>query len=223
MYKIFIAEDDRTIANAMQRYLEAWGFDVYAVTDFGDVVSQFASFSPHLVLLDISLPHHNGYHICSRIRSMSTVPVMFITSASDKMNIIMAMNMGGDDFLAKPFDLDVLYAKVSALLRRSYDYAGQSSLAEHTGVILNMSDGTLSYNGESAELSRNELRVMQVLFENAGSTVSRNTLMTRLWETDSYIDENSLTVNVTRLRKKLELIGLDGFIVTKRGEGYMIQ
>jgi DNA-binding response OmpR family regulator len=176
------------------------------------------------VLLDISLPFYNGYHWCSELRRVSRVPIMFISGASDNMNIVMAMNMGGDDFIAKPFDLDVLLAKIQALLRRSYDFSGGSGgLIEHRGAILNNADATLSYGGERIELSRNEHRILQALLEHKGSIVSRDALMTRLWETDSYVDENTLTVNVTRLRRKLADIGLDGFITTKRGAGYIIE
>lgn len=222
-YRVFIVEDDTVIAAAMKKHLESWGLEAVCAEDFRNILPRFAAFSPHLVLMDISLPFFNGYHWCGEIRKLSKVPVVFISSASDNMNIVLAMNMGGDDFIAKPFDLSVLSAKVLAMLRRSYDFAGQTGLIEHRGAILNTSNGTLSANGQNVELTRNEYRIMQVLLENRGSVVGRDTLMTRLWETDSYVDENTLAVNINRLRKKLSAAGLCDYILTKRGEGYMIE
>lgn len=223
MYRILIVEDDLVIAKSVKNHIMSWGFDAECVTDFKDVLSAFVSYNPQLVLLDIILPFFNGYHWCSEIRKLSKVPIIFISSASDNMNIVMAMNMGGDDFIAKPFDLNVLTAKVQALLRRSYDFTGQTNLIEHRGVILNISDFTLNYNGNKIELSKNENKILQVLLENKGRIVSRNTIMTSLWETDSYIDDNTLTVNITRLRKKLQEAGLSDFITTKKGIGYMVE
>jgi DNA-binding response OmpR family regulator len=222
MHKIFIVEDDGVIAKTMEKYLETWGYSVRRVTDFSDVLSGFVSFDPQLVLLDISLPFYNGYHWCREIRSVSKVPIIFISSASENMNIVMAMNMGGDDFIAKPFDLDVLIAKVQALLRRTYDFAGHSNLMECRGVILNTSDATLSYDGEKLELTKSEYKIIQLLMENRGRTVSRDAIMTRLWENDSFVDENALTVCITRLRRKLESAGLSDFIATKKGIGYQV-
>ena len=191
--------------------------------NFADIMSEFNEFEPQLVLLDISLPFYNGYHWCSEIRKVSRVPVIFISSASDNMNIVMAMNMGGDDFIAKPFDLDVLTAKVQALLRRTYDFGSpEPSLAAH-GAVLDMNAGVLEYEGEHIPLTKNELRILQSLLEKRGKVVSRDDLMMRLWQTDSFVDENTLTVNVTRLRKKLENAGLDEFIKTKKGLGYIVE
>ncbi len=222
MYKILIIEDDTVIAKAIKNNIETWNYDAMCVTDFRDIIPVFVSYSPQLVLLDISLPFYNGYHWCSEIRKLSKVPIIFISSASDNMNIVMAVNMGGDDFIAKPFDLNVLTAKVQALLRRTYDFAGHTNFLEHKGAILNTSDTTLLYNGEKIELTKNEYKILQVLIENKGRAVSRDTIMARLWETDSFIDDNTLTVNITRLRKKLEDIGLHDFISTKKGIGYMV-
>lgn len=223
IYKIMIVEDDETIANAIKSHIETWGCEVRCQTDFNGILKEFAEYSPQLVLMDISLPFFNGYHWCTEIRKISKVPIVFISSASDNMNIVMAMNMGGDDFIAKPFDLSVLTAKVQALLRRSYDFSVQTNLIEHKGAILNLNDATLLYKGEKVELTKNDNKILQTLLENKGKTVSRDTLMTKLWETDSFVDENTLTVNVTRLRRKLENIGLDGFIVTKKGVGYIVE
>ncbi|WP_346936717.1 response regulator transcription factor [Clostridium sp.] len=223
MYKILIVEDDLIIAKTVKNHIRSWGFEAECVTDFKDVLAAFVSYSPQLVLLDITLPFFNGYHWCSEIRRVSKVPIIFISSASDSMNIVMAMNMGGDDFIAKPFDLNVLTAKVQALLRRTYDFTGQTNLLEHKGSILNISDATLNYHDRKIELSKNENKILQILLENKGKAVSRDTIMTRLWETDSYIDDNTLTVNITRLRKKLQEVGLSDFITTKKGIGYMVE
>lgn len=222
MYKILIVEDDLVIAKTLTTHLQSWGYDVEYVTDFEHVMTHFVRFDPHLVLLDLFLPHLNGYGICQEIRKVSQVPVIFISSASDNMNIVMAINMGGDDFIAKPFDLTVLTSKVQALLRRTYDFTGQSSLIEHRGAILNIRDGTLTYKSEKIELTKNEQKILHILFENKRKTVTRDALMTRLWETDSFIDDNTLTVNVNRLRKKLATIGLSDFIKTKKGVGYYV-
>ena len=221
--KVFIVEDDAVIAGAVAEHIAAWGCQVHLVSDFKNVLGEFAEFDPQLVLMDIGLPFYNGYYWCSRIRQISKVPIIFISSASDNMNIVMAVNMGADDFIAKPFDLEVLTAKVRALLRRAYDFGGSGRLIQHGGAVLNLDDGTLSYQGERLELTKNEFRIMQVLMENKGRTVSRDALMQRLWESDSFIDENTLTVNVARLRRKLDGCGLEGFIVTKKGQGYLVQ
>ena len=223
MYKIPIVEDDLPMAQAIQKEMSMWGNEAQYVQDFQNVLTTFTEYDPHLVLMDITLPFYNGYHWCSEIRRVSNVPVIFISSASDNMNIIMAVNMGGDDFVAKPFDLSVLTAKVQAVLRRTYDLAGKIPVLEHRGAILNLNDTTLTYNGTKIDLTKNEFRILQTLMENKGRLVSRDTLMTRLWETDNYIEENTLTVNIARLRKKLEKAELTDFITTKVGEGYIIQ
>ncbi len=223
MYKILIVEDDKTIANAVKKHVETWGYQAYATQNFQNVMEDFAREHPQMVILDITLPFYNGYHWCSEIRKVSKVPILFLSSAADNMNIIMAMQMGGDDFVAKPFDLTVLTAKIQALLRRSYDFAGQTRIMEHCGVILNLADATLLYEGETLELSKNEYRIILTLLERTGSVVSRETLMEKLWATDSFVDENTLTVNVARLRKRLAGIGLSDFIETRKGLGYMIK
>lgn len=222
MYRIMIVEDDPSMADAVKRQIEAWGNQVSLVKDFQNVMKEFTECDPHLVLIDIMLPFYNGYYWCTEIRKVSSVPVIFISSASDNMNIVMAINMGGDDFIAKPFDLNVLNAKVQAILRRTYDMAGKVPVLEHAGAILNLNDMTLVFGEEKVELTKNEFRILQTLMENKGKVVSRNTLMTRLWENDCYVEENTLTVNITRLRKRLEQIGLMDFIKTKMGKGYIV-
>ena len=222
IYRILIVEDDRVIAKSIKQHIEAWGCSARTVRDFSDVMHEFAEFNPHLILMDIGLPFFDGYHWCSEIRKVSQVPVIFISSAADNMNIVMAVSMGGDDFIAKPFDLSVLTAKVQAMLRRTYDFSGVSNLIEHRGAILNISDATLIYEGNIVDLTKNEYRILQALMENRGRAVSRDMLMKRLWETDSFVDENTLTVNVARLRKKLEQAGMQDFIQTKKGIGYLV-
>ena len=223
MYRILIVEDDPGIAKAVAAALQKWELDARCVTDFRNVMAEFAQYDPHLVLLDISLPFFNGYHWCSEIRRVSKVPVIFISSASDNMNIVMAMNMGADDFIAKPFDQSVLTAKIQALLRRTYDFAAAVPILEHRGALLNTGDNTLTYEGKQIELSKNEYRILYTLLENKGKVVSREKLMERLWETDSFVDENTLTVNVNRLRNKLDAAGLPGFITTRFGVGYLVE
>ena len=222
MYRIFLVEDDETIARLIKKHLEKWGYEVSTVQDFGNVLGEFAVCDPQLVLLDIRLPFYNGHYWCTQIRQVSKVPIIFLSSVSDNMNIVMAMNMGADDFIPKPFDLEVLTAKVQALLRRSYDFAGSSSMLEHKGMLLNLSDATLLYQEQKVELTKNELKILQTLIENKMQVVTRETLMTRLWESDMYVDENTLSVNVNRLRKKLTSIGLEDSILTKKGIGYQI-
>lgn len=222
MYRILIVEDDEGIAEAVREQAQMWELEAEVVHNFRNVMAEFAGYAPHLVLLDIMLPFFNGYHWCSEIRKVSSVPVIFISSASDSMNIVMAMNMGADDFIVKPFDGNVLIAKIQALLRRTYDFAGTVPVLEHRGALLNMGDNTLSYEGQRIELSKNEYRILLALMENKGKVVSRERLMERLWETDSFVDENTLTVNVNRLRKKLDAAGLKSFITTKIGAGYII-
>lgn len=222
MYRILIVEDDMGIAQAMAEQARMWELDVKCVENFRNVMKDFSEYRPHLVLLDISLPFFNGYHWCTEIRRVSKVPIIFISSASDNMNIVMAMNMGADDFIAKPFDQSVFIAKVQALLRRTYDFGSAVSVLEHHGAILNLEDHTMSYKSQNIELSKNEYRILLTLMENKGKVVSRERLMERLWESDSFIDENTLTVNVNRLRKKLDTFGLKDFIMTKFGEGYLL-
>ena len=221
-HRIFIVEDDRVIAAAVKRHIENWGCEARVVQDLRNVVKEFVAFDPHLVLMDISLPFFNGYHWCREIRNISKVPVIFISSASDNMNIVMAMDMGGDDFIAKPFDLSVLTAKVQAVLRRAYEFSGMRQLLEYRGAVLDLGDASLTYEGKRLELTKNDFRILQTLMEQPGKVISRETMMLRLWETDCFVDDNTLTVSVTRLRKKLEAIGLADFILTRKGSGYQL-
>lgn len=223
MYRLMIVEDDRGIADAIAAHARSWDFDVHCTEDLRAVSAEFAAFNPHILLLDISLPFFNGYHWCAEIRKISKVPIIFISSAADNMNIVMAMNMGAGDFIAKPFDISVLMAKIQALLRRSYDFAQSSPVIEHRGAFLDTGDNSLTYHGERIPLTKNEYRILLCLMENREKTVSREKLMEKLWESDAFVDENTLTVNVNRLRKKLDAAGLGGFITTKFGVGYIIE
>lgn len=222
MYRLLIVEDDKGIAEAIKNQAELWDLRVHCIENFRNIMTEFAEFDPHIILMDISLPFFNGYHWCSEIRKVSKVPIIFISSASDNMNMVMAMNMGADDFIAKPFDQSVLMAKLQAMLRRTYDFSASVPVLEHRGALLNTGDNTLIYNDEKIALSKNEFRILLILMENKGKVVSREKLMEHLWESDSFVDENTLSVNVGRLRKRLDAAGLEDFITTKFGIGYMI-
>ena len=219
---IYLVEDDATIAGAVASHLRAWGYDCVVAADFRDVAGEFQRLQPQLVLLDLLLPFYNGFHWCQEIRRTSQVPILFLSSASDNLNILTAIQMGGDDFLAKPFDLNILAAKVQALLRRAYDFAPPSDVLACGALRLNLSDGTVEQGGQRTTLTRTELKILQVLLENRGKIVSRDRLMERLWESDSFVDENTLTVNVNRLRKTLAAVGAGDLIVTRKKQGYLV-
>lgn len=223
MYKILLVEDDEIISKSIKQYLENWDFEVEQARDFKNITNEFTECNAHIVLLDLILPFYDGFYWCKEIRKISNVPIVFISSASDNMNIVMAVNMGGDDFISKPFNVSVLLAKIQAILRRTYDMSNGISILEHKGIILNLNDFTLSYRDKSIELTKNEFRILETLLVNKGKIVSRDTLMMKLWQDDNYVEENTLTVNVTRLRKKLEDLGIDDFIKTKVGCGYIIE
>ena len=223
MYKILIAEDDAVIARTAAAHLGAWGYDAQPVRDLSDVAGEVRRENPALVVLDILLPHFNGYHWCSEIRKFSRVPILFLSSASDNMNIVMAMNMGGDDFIAKPFDLNVLTAKIGALLRRAYESGAPSELLARGGVVVNLSDATVSCGGARETLTRNELRILTLLMRGAGKAQTRGQLIEALWESDDFVDDNTLAVNIARLRRKLDAIGAHDFILTRKGVGYLVE
>lgn len=220
MHKILLVEDDEVIRQQVKKILEQWGYEVVLVEDFMEVLSIFVKEEPHLVLMDIGLPLFNGYHWCQEIRKVSKVPIMFLSSRDQAMDIVMAINMGGDDFVTKPFDQNVLLAKIQGLLRRSYEFGKDQSLLEYRSVILNLKAMDLVYQGEVVSLTKNEFQILQFLFERSGNIVSREDLMKELWNSDFFIDDNTLSVNVARLRKKLEAVGLNDFIETKKGVGY---
>lgn len=223
MYRILIVEDDSTIASNVATHLERWDYETKQIEDFKCVMEAFQQFDPQLVILDIGLPFYNGFYWCQEIRKISSVPILFLSSMNDNMNIVMAMNMGGDEFIEKPFDLNVVTAKVQAVLRRTYEFRGTADVMEWNGAILNLADATVLYQDQKLELSKNEFKILQILLENTGKIVSRESIMTRLWDSNEFIDDNTLTVNVARLRKKMEQIGLGGKIITKKGIGYMVE
>lgn len=223
MYRILVVEDDEVIAGLMEKHLSKWDYDVRVVKNFKNVMEEFAEYNPHIVMMDVGLPFYNGYHWCTCIRNVSKVPVIFISSMSDNMNIVMAMNMGGDDFITKPFDLNVMTAKIQAMLRRTYSFSEKTNVIEHMGVILNVNNQIVTYNDKNIELTKNEFRIIQILMENVGKCISRDNIIEALWENETFIDDNTLTVNVTRLRKKLSEIGIGDYIKTRKGMGYIIE
>ncbi len=222
MKKIFIIEDDAVISTRIEKHLISWGFDTKIVKDFSNVINEFGEFQPHLCLLDIGLPYKNGYNICSELRKSTNIPIIFISSASENMSIIMAMNMGGDDYITKPFDMDVLTAKINALLRRSYDFNNEKTVITVKDLSLNMLNASATYKNEKTELTKNEYIILSSLMENPSIIMSRDELMVKLWDSDEFIDDNTLTVNVNRLRKKLSGIGCENFIETRKNLGYVI-
>lgn len=222
MYKILIVEDDLTIAKSISDYLELWNYQCAYVKDFEKIQEQFDAVNPHLVLMDLTLPKRNGLYWCESIRKQSKVPIMFISSNQEEMNIVLAMSYGADDYIVKPFDLTVLVAKIQAILRRAYDYVEQQRVIDYRELSFNLSNYIVSYHGKEIELTKNEGKILKELLDHQGSIVSRDDLMDALWQTDTFIDENTLTVNVNRLRKKLEGIGIKDWIVTKKGLGYLL-
>ena len=222
MYKIMIVEDDEIISNSIAGYLEKWQYSTYEVQNFQNVVHEFVEYSPDLVLMDINLPYFDGYYFCEKIRKISKVPIIFISSANDDMNIVMAMNIGADDFIEKPFKLVVLKAKIEALLRRVYNFNSGTNLIVYKDVIFDMSRDEIKCGEELAELTKNESKILTVLLENREKIVSREEIINALWQSDNFIDENTLSVNVNRLRAKLKSIGVDEFITTKKGKGYIV-
>ena len=222
--KILLIDDNAELVSMISGILTKSGFEsIYTAGSCSSGLEVFLKEEPQLVIMDIILPFYNGFHWCTQIRQISSVPILFLSSASDNMNIVMAMNMGGDDFVEKPFDLNVLTAKIQALLRRAYSFTGQLNVLEYRDVILNLNDAAVTFHGERMELTKNDFKILQILMENAGKIVKRDRIMERLWESDEFIDDNTLTVNMTRLRKKLESIGICDFIATKKGIGYVIE
>lgn len=218
-----IVEDDPKIREIVLENIKKWGFDGIYIEEFSEVFNTFVKYEPHLVLMDITLPAFDGFYWCNKIREVSKVPIIFISSRNTNMDIIMAVNMGGDDFVQKPFSLDVLMAKVNAILRRTYSYSNvESNIIEHNGAVLNLKDNNIIYNEQKLELTKNEYKIIYILMKNSGSVVSRDKIMRGLWEDESFVDDNTLTVNINRLRRKLANIGLENFIQTKKGQGYII-
>ncbi|MGN4629282.1 response regulator transcription factor [Bacillus cereus group sp. MYBK29-1] len=221
--KVLLVEDEPTIRETVADELEKWGFKVWTSTNFEHILNDFLAQSPQLVLLDINLPYFDGFYWCRKIREVSKVPIIFLSSRDNPMDMVMAMNMGGDDFMQKPFYTDVLVAKIQALMRRTYSYTQtETNVVEYEGVVLNLQSGEVTYHNQILELTKNEFKILQILMQNIGSIVSRDNIMRKLWENESFVDDNTLTVNVARVRKKLAELGKDEFIHTKKGQGYII-
>lgn len=221
MHRIMIVEDDEIISSEIKKNLKQWNYEVFIIKDFQKVMESFFDCSPHLVLLDVSLPFFDGYHWCQEIRKLSKVPIVFISSASENMNIVMAMNLGGDDYILKPFDLTVLEAKIKALIRRTYDFGKGTEILEKEGLILNLSEMTVTYENKTVNLTKNEFKILETMLKQEG-IIRREELMEKLWQSDYYIDDNTLTVNVGRLRKTLKELGASNVIHTKKGVGYYV-
>ena len=223
MSRIFIVEDDKTIAEGIGKQLQLWNLETVCVNDFTKVDEEVRETAPDLVLMDLGLPSFNGFYWCTEIRKFSKVPIVFLSSADDNMNIVMAMNMGGDDFISKPFDMNVLIAKIQAMLRRTggMEYASQTLRVGE--VTLHLEECSISAGETTLDLTKNEFLILRVLFEDKGRMVSRDRIMERLWGSDEFVDDNTLTVNMTRIRKKLKTLGYEDLITTKRGMGYIIE
>ena len=221
-YKVMIIEDDLNAAQSISNFLEAWGFQCIYLENFQEVTEEFVKYKPEIVLLDITLPRYNGYYWCEEIRKISKVPIIFISSTSDNLNMILAMNMGGDDFVIKPFDLNFLLAKINSLLRRTYDFQGVMNIIACGDVVLDLDNAKLQYKGNIMELSRNDFVILKELMTHKGKNVSRDDLMQALWSDNTFVDDNTLTVNITRERNKLSKIGLEDFIITRKGMGYQV-
>ncbi len=222
-YRILIVEDDTVIAHGIAAYLKSWGFVAEQVKDFRQVMEAVAALEPHLVLMDVSLPYFNGFYWCAQLRKTSAVPVIFISSRTEDMDIVMAMNTGGDDYITKPLSMEVLLAKIQAMLRRSYDYEIQQPLPRLRDAVLDAGGSCLIRDGARIELTKNEVRILQLLLEKPGQIVSREAIMLRLWDSDVFVDDNTLTVNINRLRRTLREAGLgEDCITTHKGQGYSI-
>ncbi|CAM4309567.1 response regulator transcription factor [Paenibacillus typhae] len=223
MFRIMIIEDDVKIRHIVADTLRKWKYEVTEVTQYEQILEEFRLTEPHLVLLDVNLPLYDGFYWCQQIRSVSKVPVIFLSSRTQNMDVIMAINMGADDYIQKPFDLSVLVAKISAMLRRNYTYQDDNLQLVHRQLIFNLSASSIRYGDGTAELSRNEFIILQTLMRSTGKIVSRDELMQVLWNDDQFVDDNTLTVNVNRLRRKIALLGPEDFIATRKGMGYIIE
>ncbi|MEK4091829.1 MULTISPECIES: response regulator transcription factor [unclassified Viridibacillus] len=222
-FNIMIVEDEQKIAQMIEENLIKWGYDVFSIKDFQKVEEEYLSVKPHLVLLDINLPYYDGFYWCEKIRKYSNVPIVFVSSRNEKMDVMMAINMGGDDFIQKPFSMDILVTKINAIVRRTYTYLSPSlDVLKHNDLTLNLKNSTVKFGEQESELTKNEFKILTVLFENKNEIISRDELMRALWEDESFIDDNTLTVNINRLRRKLTDMGVEDYIQTKKGQGYML-
>ncbi len=223
MIRIFVVEDDPSIFQSLQRDLSQWGYEVTGPDDFEQVMRSFAQADPALVLLDIQLPAYDGFHWCREIRTVSKVPILFLSSRDHPMDMVMAMQLGADDYVQKPFHMDVLRAKIQALLRRTYTYHEQEEthLFQWNGAVIDLKSNSVRKGDVSIDLTKNEFFILAALVERVDEILSRDVLIRKLWDDERFVNDNTLTVNVNRLRQKLEPVGLDRAIITKKGIGYM--
>ncbi len=219
--KLFIIEDDIVLRTELISLLESYNYSCETSDNFKNIITEAVDSNADLILLDINLPYYDGYHVCREIRKISDVPIMVVTSRNNDMDELMSMNLGADDFITKPYNIQILLARIAAILKRT-NQKNYSSEVDYKGLTLSMAKSTVYYESKEAELTKNELRILSVLMQNANSIISRDDLMDELWQSDEFVDDNTLTVNVNRLRKKLEEIGAADLIKTKRGQGYMI-
>ena len=222
MEKIIIIEDDEIIREELKNFLIRYGYEVVAPTSFEKVVEFILSENANLVLLDINLPVFDGYYICREVRKKSDVPIIIVTSRDSDMDELMSMNLGADDFVTKPYNTQILLARIAALLKRSGSSTKPKSILTYKDFQLNLSNATIKYNEKEIELTKNEVKILSYLMNHKGQIVSRELLMEYLWSTDYFVDDSTLTVNITRLRKKLEEIGIENVIETRRGLGYIM-
>ncbi len=220
-WKIFLVEDDKVIAEEIERHLKFWNYEIKIAEDFQNIFDEFKSFHPDLVLMDVTLPFYNGYHWCKIIRKNSKVPILFISAADENLNLIMAMDLGADDYLTKPFELELLQIKIRALLRRAYEYIDTRNIS-YKDISLDCDKMIISRENKEIELTKNEFKILEILLEKPGKVVNRDEIIDKIWQSDSYIDDNTLTVNIMRLRKKLEDINIFDLIKTKKGVGYYV-
>ncbi|WP_127582950.1 response regulator transcription factor [Paenibacillus koleovorans] len=222
MFKLLLIEDDATLFGEIRERLVQWEYEVYGVTDFGKVLEQFISVQPDLVVIDIQLPRFDGFHWCRQIRSYSNVPILFLSSRDHPTDQVMSMQLGADDFIQKPFHFEVLIAKIQAILRRVHHYGSEpAKLKTWCGATIDYERNTIAHHELSLELTKNELFILKLLIERKNKIVSREDLITSLWDDQRFVSDNTLTVNVNRLRKKLDELGLGRYIETKVGQGYM--
>ena len=222
MKEILLVEDDLDLARELSLALNKWGFTVYRIERFDNILKEFLEKKPMLVIMDVNLPYFDGFYWCEKIRDISKVPIIFLSSRDSNMDVIMGINNGGDDYITKPFSVEVLISKINALLRRSYDYVSSDSLLYYDDIILDTEKCILKREDKSIELTKNELKILSLLIKNKDKVVSRDKIMMSLWDDDEFVNDNTLTVNITRLRNKLKYIGIEDFIKTKKGLGYMV-
>ncbi|GAA0771486.1 response regulator transcription factor [Clostridium subterminale] len=222
MKEILLVEDDLDLSKVLSSSLNKWGFEVNLIENFDSILKEFIEKEPQLLIMDVNLPYYDGFYWCKKIREISKVPIIFLSSRDSNMDLIMGINNGGDDYITKPFSIEVLITKINALLRRTYDYAGSESIIYYNDAVLDIEKCTFKYGNNTIELTKNEIKILSVLIKNREKVVSRDKLMMSLWNDDEFVSDNTLTVNITRLRNKIKEIGLDDFIKTKKGIGYMV-